>query len=65
MSSYESSTPLALAVENGDEVIIKLLLVTENASIDSKNSESRTSLALMIKNGDEVIIKLLQLFRFV
>jgi ankyrin repeat protein len=51
-------TPLALAVENDCEAIVKMLVNTPGVDLNSKDF-SQTPLALAVEKGHEAIVKLL------
>ena len=54
-------TPLSLAITNGHEAVVKLLLDTGKVDADSKDTSSgQTSLLLAAENGHEAVVKLLQ-----
>ncbi|RYP17412.1 hypothetical protein DL765_004542 [Monosporascus sp. GIB2] len=60
LKDKDDQTPLLRAVRNGQEAIVKLLLITEKADPDSKDSEyGRTPLSWAAGNGHEAIVKLL------
>ena len=46
--------------ENGREVVVKLLLKTGKADVDSKDNEGRTLLMFAAEHSHEVVVKLLQ-----
>jgi ankyrin repeat protein len=52
-------TPLSWAACNGHEAIVKLLLATGKAEIDSKDKNGRTPLSWAEENGYEAVVKLL------
>jgi ankyrin repeat protein len=51
--------PLSLAAENGLEVVVKMLLETGMANVESKNSNGQTPLSLAAQNGHEAVVKML------
>jgi Ankyrin repeats (3 copies) len=56
-------TPLWWAAEKGHEAVVKLLLETGKADVDSKDTEhGRTPLSWAAANGHEAVVKLLQSF---
>src|ERR1700722_7725409 len=59
-TSY-SRTPLWLAAERGDEAVVKLLLETGKADVDSKDryDGGRTPLWWAVERGYETVVKLL------
>jgi ankyrin repeat protein len=55
----KGQTPLSLAVENGHEGVVRLLLTTGNADVESKDGWGRTPLSLAAKNGHDAVMQLL------
>jgi ankyrin repeat protein len=52
-------TPLSLAAENGHEAVVRLLVDTGKADIDSKSNSGRTPLSLAAQRGHEAVVRLL------
>jgi hypothetical protein len=55
-----SQTPLSWAAEKGHEAVVKLLLATGKADVDSKNRDGQTPLSWAAQKGHEAVVKLLQ-----
>ena len=53
-------TPLSWAAERGHEAVVKLLLATGKADVDSKDGFGRTPLSWAAENGHEAVLKLLR-----
>ncbi|KAF1957154.1 hypothetical protein CC80DRAFT_411666, partial [Byssothecium circinans] len=47
------------AVENGHEVVVKLLLKTSKVNVNLKDYIGKTLLYHVVENGHEVVVKLL------
>jgi ankyrin repeat protein len=56
---YSTRTPLLWAAENGNEVVIKLLLETGKAEVDSKNRDGLTPLWGAAQNAHGAVVNLL------
>ncbi len=52
-------TPLSLAAEMGNEIVIRALLETGKVNVDSKDREDYTPLLWAAVNGHEAVVKLL------
>jgi ankyrin repeat domain-containing protein 50 len=55
-----SQTPLSWAAEKGHEAVVKLLLATGKADVDSKDRDGQTPLSWAAQKGHEAVVKLLQ-----
>ena len=56
-------TPLSWAAQNGHKVVVKLLLETGKADVESKGNDGWTALSRAASNGHEAIVNLLELDR--
>ena len=52
-------TPLSLAAEIGNEIVVRALLESGKAEVDSKDEKGRTPLLWAARNGHETVVKLL------
>jgi len=57
--THYGQTPLSRAAENGHEAVVKLLLETSKANINSKDKDGRTLLSWAAENEHEAVVKLL------
>ncbi len=55
---HKGYSPIILACERGNQIILEELLKRE-ASIDSQTNKGKTALMIAAKNGNEVILKML------
>ncbi|KAH7207379.1 putative Pfs NB-ARC and ankyrin-domain-containing protein [Fusarium oxysporum] len=52
-------TPLSWAAENGNEAVVKMLLDTGKADVDSRDENGQSPLSWAAENGHEAVVKIL------
>lgn len=55
---YEGRTPLSWAAEDGQKIVVKLLVATEGVNPNSKDFNARTPGSLVAEHGHEIEAKL-------
>ncbi|KAK4034502.1 ankyrin repeat-containing domain protein, partial [Parachaetomium inaequale] len=53
-------TPLSYAAWSGHEAVVKMLLNTGKADVDSKDNDGQTPLRWAAENGQEAVVKMLR-----